>query len=184
MNTKIFILLVFSLANCIFLFAQTENNKKNAFRMYVAPSTEIRSFHKDDGSGGNTLGTDYIFVYGFEYSGLLSERWSICSGFEHYDNSTYFTDRTTTIPIQFKRHYGKIFYVNYGAFININAMKGMFGTSRYFHLGFGFGFGFRHEFCSGIELSLNPYARLNGIGKESFGGYIQSGVSAGVGYKF
>jgi len=59
-------------------------------------------------------------------------------------------------------------------------------------LGVGLGIGFEHEFNSGIMLSLNPYARFNGIGKAAslqpdpleHYKYLQGGISLGVGYKF
>ena len=103
-----------------------------------------------------------------------------------------------TIPIQLKYHLGKFVYLNGGLLLNIAANERIINpvdkedkNNIALLLGFGLGIGFKHEFSSGITLSLNPYTRFNGIGKAAslqsephqHYKYIQGGVSLGVGYK-
>ena len=107
----------------------------------------------------------------------------------------------TTIPVQLKYHFGKVVYLNGGLLFNVVATEKrniIWAIEKEekapvaLLLGVGLGIGFEHTFTSGLTLSLNPYARLNGIGKgmsleskplEHYK-YLQGGLSFGVGYKF
>jgi hypothetical protein len=164
--------------------------------------------------GAPSFKTKYFCAFGLDYSKQLSKRWSFNSGLEYTYNEMTVTHhdfpeipphkanlQLATIPLQMKYYFGKVVYLNGGLLLNIVAKERMNSlwvqdkiekTNVAMLLGVGLGIGFEHEFSSGITLSLNPYARLNGIGagmslqsnSQKHYKYLQSGVSFGVGYKF
>jgi hypothetical protein len=207
---KIIMLLTF----CFFLFhLNAQNDRKNQIGTHVAFGTGGYGYFPAKKEGGGSHNTKYYYTIGLDYSRQLSKRLDLCSGFEY----TY-TDMTATsisagerlstkgyltmatIPVQFKYHFGKLVYLNGGLLLNIVAkeqMNSLWMTGKVekdnvaMLLGVGLGIGFEHEFTSGITLSLNPYARFNGIGGMGLQSgplvhykYLQGGVNLGVGYKF
>jgi len=201
MKKGIFLLILcFSITN---LYAQ--NEKKNMIGTYTAFGTGAYGRIKPY-EGGGSYNTKYYYTIGLDYSRTLSERWDLCSGLEYtYNDMTIKPSFTgvgqplsnvhltlVTVPVQFKYHFGKLAYFNGGTFLNILAKDSdKYRPNVAMLLGIGFGIGFKHEFNSGIMLSLNPYTRFNGIGNLSLHSesikdykYLQGGVSFGVGYKF
>jgi len=184
------ILLLILCFSIIHLYAQ--NDKKNMIGTHTSFGTGDYVLIKTlEGS----YNTKYYYSIGLDYSRTLSERWDLCSGLEYTYNYMKMTPAFTgvkepsrdvnltlvTVPVQFKYSLGKLVYFNGGAFFNILNRKDRRDADIF--LGVGLGIGLKHEFNSGIMLSLNPYTRLNGIGN-SHCKYLQGGVSFGVGYKF
>ena len=213
---KKIILLLTLCFSIIHLHAQSD--KKNMIGTHV--SIGMGGYGPTRMKGAPSYHTKYYYAIGLDYSRQLSKRWDLCSGYEYtYTEMTVsllapptpisssleeFSVKAnlsmSTIPVQLKYHFGKLVYLNGGLLLNVVAKEKIKGiwTNEDFKaniallLGIGLGIGFEHEFKSGILLSLNPYARLNGIGKaislqsEAAEQYIyfQGGVSFGVGYKF
>jgi len=167
----------------------------------------VSAFNELGLATGTTFKTNCFYTIGLNYSEAISKRWDVCSGLEYTSNSMtvipgsfggyeigrYPADLMLfTIPVQFKYHLGKFFFVNGGPLLNIvsRISEKRSIENKVFHdnismwLGLGLGLGIEHEFNSGIVLSLHSDVRSNGyfvLGKHS---YYQAGASLGVGYKF
>ena len=96
-KTALFLILSFLVAN---LYSQTETDKKNMFRTHVAPSavTMFPTYKFDVNGAKNKSITEFIFVYGFDYSRQFSERRSFSIGFEHFAYDHSITHKSTTYP--------------------------------------------------------------------------------------
>lgn len=193
----------------VHLFAQSD--RKNLIETHIALGAG--GYGPVGLVGAPSYNTKCYYTIGLDYSRRLSKHWDFCSGFEYTYNSMTAKSITTgklltakahltmtTIPVQLKYHFGRFMYLNGGMLLNITAKEQMnnFWTlldqknNVALLLGVGLGIGFDYEFNSGITLSINPYARYNGIGKavslqsESLEHYkyIQGGVRLGIGYKF
>ena len=180
-----------------------QNDKKNLIGTHFSMGASALGYNKFV-LGGESYHTKYYYTIGLDYSKQLSKRWDICSGYEYSSNSMSVTNhdlpemaprkaflRLVTIPVQFKYHLGKVVDLNGGLLFNLlSSLKKETWAPLTFQsenigllLGIGLGIGLKHEFQSGVILSLNPYARWNG---NVYGKYvcIQAGASLGVGYRF
>jgi len=189
----------------ISLFGQ--NGKKNTIGAHIAYGIGDYGYLPAE-KGANSYNVKYYYSLALDYSRQLSKRLDLCSGVEYsYDNTTVTQSYTgqesdrnfrsnltlITVPVQIKYHAGKFIYFNGGMFFNILSQTRE--TAEWFlppnrtrnnnanlFLGLGLGIGLEHTFDSGIMVSLNPYARWNGIVERLQ--YVQAGVSLGIGYKF
>ena len=210
-RTLLLLIAYFITAN---LFGQIE--KKNSVGMHT--SFGFGDYGSLFSKGSPNYDIKYYCTVGLDYSRRLSDRWELCSGVEYTysamtmtpaptgdtgrDNSKNESNLTlATVPVQFKYHLGNVVYLNGGLLFNIlgkESTTASWDGNKYDEnigmlLGIGIGIGFKHEFNSGIVLSLNPYARWNGIGE--IGGLqsspqikdeklLQAGISFGIGYRF
>ena len=160
------------------IYSQTETadkttDKKNTIGMHISRSSGNFVGY---GLSGTTLG------FGVDYSRRLSERWSVCSGFNRYvaDVKEDYDFISLSVPVQFKRHYN-IFFINFGTFLEAFQFRYKEHNEKYImYRGLGgckFGVGLEPEFKNGLTLSLNPYVSLGNSNP-------QIGVSLGMGYKF
>jgi len=202
------IIILFILCFCtIHLFAQNDKNNliETHFSMGASGLGQIGVI------GGGDYHSKSYYTISLDYSRQLSKRWDICSGLEYSYNSMTVTFhdfpemaprkaflQLVTIPVQFKYHIGKVVYLNGGLLFNVLSrlkeetwVPSKFQSENTFQsenigmlLGVGLGIGVKHEFQSGVILSLNPYARLNGFVREGKYVFIQAGASLGVGYQF
>ena len=132
MNKKILITIAvcFSAINT---FGQTD--KKNLVGMHSAFGTgNYRPVGGRELMGAGGYHVNYYYSFGLDYSRVLSNHLSLCSGFEYtYSDikrtsspmpavtSTKVNIKFTTIPIQLKYNFWKFFYVNGGLFFNFAA---------------------------------------------------------------
>ena len=203
---RIVFLLIITCLSVVNLSGQTETGKKNLIETHIAFGKGNYG-HRESLLGAGGLDNKYYYTLGIDYSRELFKRFDLCSGMEYtYHNMMFIIYgseskeylKLVTIPVQFKYHLGKLVYFNGGLFLNVLArtLSGWFDyeTFRFNHsdrsllLGCGLGIGLEHEFYSGVVLSLNPYARWNGIGKPPPyprpHQFLQGGVSFGIGKKF
>jgi hypothetical protein len=176
---KIIILLAATCFSIIELSGQ--DNKKNLISSYSSFGTSFYGILKN--YGGFSYDTKFFYTIGLDYSRAFSKRWNLCGGLEYTNNimtASSPEDRRklfkanltlVTIPVLLRYHFGKLFFVNGGGFFNIVAKEHVHDTpyAGEYHVGvlfgLGLGAGFEHEFNSGLTLSLNPFAKWNGIGK-------------------
>ena len=177
---KKFVFLLLTCLSAINVYSQTETadkktiiNKKNTIGVHIAHS-------KGNFVGYGLSGT--TFCMGIDYSRRLTERWSICSGLERVAINVKedFDFISLVMPVQFKRHYKNILFINFGPYLEAVQFRYKELDEKYlmqWGVGCKFGIGLEPEFKNGITLSLNPYVIM---------GYrnLQAGVSLGMGYKF
>ena len=193
LKTAVLFFIFFLVGN---LFAQseiqTEIDKKNQIKAYVAPGIHLLG---GPAEGILTLG------YGFDFSRQLSKRLSLSTGIEQtFRLSGHSSDVSfITVPLLLKHHFNNHIYLNHGLLFDLNLYRKYFmsnengqvmiDTRSYeikgrFGLGYGLGIGFEHTFDNGIALSLNPFLGYHGlfVGKDY--AYLSAGIRIGVGYKF
>jgi hypothetical protein len=162
------------------LSAQTEMDKKNMLKTYVAPGVHV--------IGGSFPGPG-TFSYGLIYSRQLSERRSLYTGIEHTLRNNDSSEGFITVPVQIKHHFKNGVYLNHGLLLSLYnsrqyKMDGNYDIKRRGLVGYGFGIGYEHVLNNGVILSLNPFLGWNGLFVGNDYAYINAGISVGVGYKF
>ena len=211
--------IVVSISLVLFITCENygQNDKKNLIGTHFSFGDGVYTTDMDGGSGYDTK---YYYSIGLDYSKTLSNTWDFCTGLEYTYSPMMKTPAymgkpvgmpheehisLTTIPIQMKLHIWKFIYLDGGLFFNIlgrtsedwsvQSRDGEYRSTHNLGMFFGCGLGIGLEcelFGSGVILSLNSYARWNGIGSigsfyfTQLTGYqfFQSGVSLGIGYKF